>query len=391
MHSRTRTETIVLAGGGTGGHVFPLVAVADALSQVAPQIRLVFVGTERGIETQVVPARGYELRLVNIEPIRGRGVWGGVRGMGRATASIPEGVSLLRELDPCVVFSIGGYAAGSISLAAKLLRIPLSLMEPNAVVGLANRLIAPFVTRAYTSLAEAERHFPKRAVVRTGLAIRNGFEARDYGYDNNELRVLVLGGSQGAKALNESIPGALAACSGAVRVVHQSGKGRDEGVRETYRRLAVNFPVEVVPFIQDMPAALANADLVVGRSGAGAVAELCAVGRPGLFIPYPFASGDHQYHNAMAIVRSGGAVCVRNEEATVERLQHEIESLRRDQETLPRMAERAARLGNPKAARRVAEDLLALAGLAAHDSSQGNIDDDPLDDDNVAISTKGVH
>jgi UDP-N-acetylglucosamine--N-acetylmuramyl-(pentapeptide) pyrophosphoryl-undecaprenol N-acetylglucosamine transferase len=391
MPSRAKTETIVLTGGGTGGHVFPLVAVADALSAMAAHVRLVFVGTERGIETQVVPARGYELRLVNIEPIRGRGVWGGVRGVGRATASIPEGVSLLRDLDPCVVFSIGGYAAGSISLAAKLLRIPLALMEPNAVVGLANRLVAPFVTRAYTSLVEAERHFPKRAVLRTGLAIRRGFDAREYTYDKRELEVLVLGGSQGAKALNENIPAALAACSGSIRVVHQSGKGRDEGVRETYRRLGVTFSTEVVPFIQDMPSALAKADLVVGRSGAGAVAELCAVGRPGLFIPYPFASGDHQYHNAMSVVRSGGAVCVRNDEATAERLQHEIESLRQDPETLPRMAERASRLGNPGAAKRVAEDLLALAGIAAHEPSGSGMDDDQADDEALSTTTKGVH
>lgn len=391
MQSRAKTETIVLTGGGTGGHVFPLVAVADALAQIASHVRVVFVGTERGIETQVVPARGYELRLVNIEPIRGRGVWGGVRGVGRAASSVPEAVSLLRELDPSVVFSIGGYAAGSISLGAKLLRIPLALMEPNAVVGLANRLIAPFVTRAYTSMPEAERHFPKRAVRRTGLAIRDGFEPRDYDYDGHELNVLVLGGSQGAKALNEGVPAALAACSGALRVVHQSGKGRDEGVRETYRRLGVTFPVDVVPFIQDMPAALGTADLVVGRSGAGAVAEICAVGRPGLFIPYPFASGDHQYHNAMSVVRAGGAVCVRNAEATAERLQHEIESLRRDPQTLPRMAERALRLGNPAAARRVAEDILTLAGITPHDVSTNELDDEAIDEDPVGTTTKGVH
>lgn len=371
--------------------MFPLVAVADALAQIAPHVRVVFVGTERGLETQVVPARGYELRLVNIEPIRGRGVWGGVRGVGRAASSVPEAVSLLRELDPSVVFSIGGYAAGSVSLGAKLLRLPLALMEPNAVVGLANRLIAPFVTRAYTSMPEAEHHFPKRGVLRTGLAIRDGFYPRDYDYDGNELNVLVLGGSQGAKALNESVPAALAACSGSFRVVHQAGKGRDEGVREIYRRLGVTFPVEVVPFIQDMPAALAKANLVVGRSGAGAVAELCAVGRPGLFIPYPFASGDHQYHNAMSVVRAGGAVCVRNAEATAERLQHEIESLRRDPETLSRMAERVLRLGNPAAARRVAEDLLTLAGIATRDASSNDFDDESVDEAPVGMMSKGVH
>ncbi len=378
MQPTPQPQTIVLAGGGTGGHVFPLIAVAEALSAQHPDVRLVFVGTERGIETQVVPARGFELRLVHIEPIRGRGVAGGLRGIGKAASSVPEAVRLLRELQPKVVFSIGGYAAGSVSIAAKLLRIPLALMEPNAVVGLANRLIARLVDRAYTSYAEAEGHFAKSVVKRTGLAIRAGFEQQPYTYDHKSLRVLVLGGSQGAKTLNEAVPTALAACSGALNVVHQSGKGQDQAVREAYRRLGVQFPVEVLPFINDMPAALGSADLVIGRSGAGALAELCAVGRPSILIPYPYASGDHQFHNAQALVRGGAAVCVRNGEASAERLQHEVEALLCDPDLLPRMAERTLGFGKPDAAKRVAEDLLALGGFArSGDSHEVSFEDEP--------------
>ncbi len=386
MQLSPRPHTIVLAGGGTGGHVFPLIAVAEALTTLAPAIRLVFVGTERGIETQAVPARGFELRLVKIEPIRGRGLGGGLRGVGKAVGSVPEAVRLLRELSPAVVFSIGGYAAGSVSLAAKLLRVPLALMEPNAVVGLANRFVARFVNRAYTTYSEAEGRFPQDSVRRTGLAIRRGFEQQTYTYDRQTLRVLVLGGSQGAKTLNAAVPPALAACSGGLSVVHQSGKGQDQAVREVYRGLGVQFPVDVLPFINDMPAALGSADLVIGRSGAGALAELCAVGRPSILIPYPYASGDHQYFNAAALVRGGAAVCVRNSEATAERLQHEIEALVRDPEVLPKMAERSLQFSKPDAAKRVAEDLLALGGLTLGDGAELPPEDEP-----VAVVSKEVH
>lgn len=388
MQATPHPQTIVLAGGGTGGHVFPLVAVAEALSERYPEARLVFVGTERGIETQVVPARGFELRLVHIEPIRGRGFGGGLKGIGKAASSVPEAVRLLRELQPKVVFSIGGYAAGSVSLAAKFLRIPLALMEPNAVVGLANRLIARFVDRAYTAYAEAETHFAKAVVKRTGLAIRHGFEQQPYTYDRKQLRVLVLGGSQGAKTLNEAVPTALAGCPGFLHVIHQSGKGQDQAVREAYRRLGVQFPVDVLPFINDMPAALGAADLVIARSGAGALAEMCAVGRPSILIPYPYASGDHQFHNAQALVRGGAAVCVRNDEASAERLQHEIEALLRDVELLPKMAERALSFGKPDAAKKVAEDLLTLGGLSGSGESRAA---PSLDDEPTGVVSREVH
>lgn len=380
-------RTIVLAGGGTGGHVFPLIAVAEALTALAPDVRLVFVGTERGIETQVVPARGFELRLVHIEPIRGRGVFGGIRGASKAAESVPEAVRLLRELKPAVVFSIGGYAAGSVSVAAKLLRIPLALMEPNAVVGLTNRLIARFVDRAYTTYVESERHFPREALRRTGLAIRRGFEPQPYTYDGERLRVLVLGGSQGAKTLNEVVPTALAGFDGALSVVHQSGKGQDQAVRAAYQRLGVTFPVEVLPFINDMPSALAAADLVIGRSGAGALAEICAIGRPSILVPYPYASGDHQYFNAMALAHGGAAVCVRNAEATAERIQHELQNLVRDPDLLLEMAERALQFSKPQAAKRVAEDLLLLGEL----TWGGETAEPTLEDEPVAVVSREVH
>jgi len=357
--------TLLLAGGGTGGHVFPLVAVADALKALAPELRLVFVGTERGMETRFVPARGYELELVSVIPIRGGGITGAAKGVWRAMMSIPESRALLSRLAPSAVLSIGGYAAGPVSLAARLAGIPLALVEPNSVMGLANRLTVPLVQRAYTAFEETERHFRADKVLATGVPIRAGFEPQPFALDPARVRILVIGGSQGAKALNETVPEALCRVSSSLSVVHQCGQAHVESVRERYAQLCPKFELDVVPFIDEMPAALGRADLVISRAGAGAVSEIAAVGRPALFVPYPYAAGDHQRKNAEALARAGAAVCVPSAEASVDRLAGELGELTSSAERLGRMAEASRRWGRPHAADAVARDLLALAGLAS--------------------------
>ena len=356
--------TLLFAGGGTGGHVYPMIAVADAVRALAPTLRLVFVGTERGMETRVVPERGYELELMRVLPIRGGGLGGALRGIARAAALVPEARALVQRLAPSAVFSIGGYAAGPISLGARSLGVPVALMEPNSVIGLANRLIAPFVQRAYTAFPESERHFKERVVLRSGVPIRAGFSRVPYRPQLACPRVLVLGGSQGAKSLNEAVPRALAQSSPAIRVVHQCGAAHEGEARRLYAELGLSERAEVVPFIVDMPAALAAAHLVIARSGASCVSEICAVGRPSLLIPYPFASGDHQRINAESLVRFGAARSVSGAAATPERLVREIAELFADSAGRSKMAERAAELGRPEAAQAIARDLLGLAGLA---------------------------
>ncbi|HET7538987.1 MAG TPA: undecaprenyldiphospho-muramoylpentapeptide beta-N-acetylglucosaminyltransferase [Polyangiaceae bacterium] len=359
------TSTLVFAGGGTGGHVYPMIAVADAVRELAPELELVFVGTERGMETRAVPERGYRLELMRVLPIRGGGVLGALRGIARAAMSVPEARALLRRLRPNAVFSIGGYAAGPVSLGARSLGIPLALMEPNSVIGLANRLIAPLVQRAYTAFPESERHFDPRRVLRAGVPIRAGFEPAPYMPRLDAPRVLVLGGSQGAKSLNEAVPRALAQLGQNVRVVHQCGAAHEADARRLYAGLGLEARAQVLPFIADMPRALADADLVIARSGASAVSEICAVGRPSLLVPYPFASGDHQRVNAESLVRAGAALCLPATEASAERLAREITELFDHSQRLCSMAERATALGRPAAARVIAEDFLGLAGMAS--------------------------
>lgn len=363
--------TMLLAGGGTGGHVFPMVAVADALKRLVPDLRIVFVGTEKGIETRVVPERGYELELMEVVPIRGGGVGGAMRGVARAAAALPAGARLVDRLAPAAVFSLGGYAAGPVSLAARMRGIPLTLMEPNAVIGLANRLTATFVKRAYTAFPEPERHFFPGAVLRSGVPLRSGFEARPYRRSGRTLEVLVIGGSQGAKTLNDVVPEALRQAKTAVRVVHQCGRDNEAALRARYTELGAGQRAEVVPFIDDMPAAIAAADLVISRSGASAVSELCAVGRPSILVPYPHAADDHQRHNAESIERIGGAIAVTNAAATPERIASELDRLAGTAGLLEKMADRARGFGRPEAAFTIARDLLRLGGVAVSAAGEG--------------------
>jgi UDP-N-acetylglucosamine--N-acetylmuramyl-(pentapeptide) pyrophosphoryl-undecaprenol N-acetylglucosamine transferase len=385
------SRAILMAGGGTGGHVFPMVAVADALHQLAPEVRLVFVGTERGLEAKVVPERGYELELMDVAPIRGGGFSGVVRGIARAAGSLPRARALVRRIGPGAVFSIGGYAAGPISLAARVSGVPLALMEPNAVIGLSNRLIAPLVQRAYTAFAESERHFRSGAVLRSGVPIRGGFEPRAYARASGPLRVLVLGGSQGARALNETVPEALCRARTEVRVIHQSGQAHEPAVVERYRTLGAEAWATVVPFIEQMPEALAAADLVVSRSGASAVSEICAVGRPSILVPYPFAAGDHQRRNAESLQQAGAAVCVASAEASSERLAAEIDELMTGSGRLEQMAALARELGRPQAAETIARDLLRLAGLrvAPAPASAAVVGAEPPPNSPVALQETG--
>ncbi|EYF02386.1 undecaprenyldiphospho-muramoylpentapeptide beta-N-acetylglucosaminyltransferase [Chondromyces apiculatus] len=368
--------TIVIAGGGTGGHVFPMVAVGDALramgsagsaERAAGEVRVVYVGTARGIEVQVMGGRGDTLELLEILPLRGGGARGFARGAAAAARALPEARRLIQRLDARAVLSLGGYAGGPAALAARSLGIPITILEPNSVLGLSNRLLVPFVARAYINFPETARGLRASTVRRFGVPLRRAFSRAPYGARAGKLSLLVLGGSQGAVALNQTLPRALARCRADgldVEIVHQTGKAREAEVRALYAELGIEAHARVVPFIDDIAAALAAADVVVARSGASTVAELCAVGRPAILIPYPFAADDHQMKNARSVERVGGALALAQSEASEARIAQEIAALAGDPGRRERMAEAAATLGAPDAAQRVAEDLLALARAA---------------------------
>jgi UDP-N-acetylglucosamine--N-acetylmuramyl-(pentapeptide) pyrophosphoryl-undecaprenol N-acetylglucosamine transferase len=354
---------IVIAGGGTGGHVFPGLAVADAVRALA-DVDVVFAGTKGGLEARIVPQRGYALEFFDVAPMKGGGARRAIRGGVIAGLATLRALRTLRRLAPRAVVSIGGYAAGPASLAALLLRIPVVIVEPNSIVGFANRVLAPFAQRAYVAWDETARRVGVRRARVFGAPIRAGFTPAPYEATASR-RVLVLGGSQGAAALNERVPAALAVVGAkveALEVVHQSGPSREASVADAYAR--AGFPrATVTPFLADVSGEMRRADLVIARSGASTVAEIAAVGRASILVPFPQAADDHQTKNARALERAGGAVCLPQAGAGVEVLAREIERLLGDAAARKQMASAARTCGKPDAATRIARDLLALLQL----------------------------
>jgi UDP-N-acetylglucosamine--N-acetylmuramyl-(pentapeptide) pyrophosphoryl-undecaprenol N-acetylglucosamine transferase len=335
-------------------------------------VDVVFCGTARGLEARIVPARGWRLETLAVEPMKGGGAARAVRGAFVAARATVQALGLVRRLRPRAVLGVGGYAAGPVSLAAALMGVPLAVLEPNNVVGLANRVLAPFARRAYVAWDETGARFRESARRVYGVPMRAGFSPRPY-VARGTRRVLVLGGSQGAAALNERMPEAIAKLRGlgGVEVTHQAGRDREAAVRAAYDREQVP-DVTVVSFIDDVASALADADLVVARSGAGSVAELTAVGRAAVLVPFPHAADDHQARNAEALAKAGGAVCVRQEAADATRLAREIERLLTDDAARAAMADASRACGKPGAAKDVAVDLLGLARIETRARSATN-------------------
>jgi UDP-N-acetylglucosamine--N-acetylmuramyl-(pentapeptide) pyrophosphoryl-undecaprenol N-acetylglucosamine transferase len=362
---------ILVAGGGTGGHVYPAVAVAEALQSMA-DVDLVFCGTARGLEARVVPQRGWKLELLDVEPMKGGGAVRAVRGAFVAALATRRALGIVRAWRPMIVLSVGGYASGPVTLAAAMLGVPVTVIEPNSVVGLANRLVARFTKRAYVAWQEAGAPFRVEARRLYGVPLRPGFAARPYTL-GAWRRVLIMGGSQGAQALNERMPQAYARLAGVpgLEILHQAGRDQDGVVRDAYGSAAARN-VTVVPFVDDVAREIAAADLVVARAGASTLAELTAIGRPAILVPFPHAADDHQGRNAEALARAGAAVCVRQEVADPLRLAIEIERLLRDDTARIAMADASRACGKPNAAADVAADMLAFAGILPRPRSASN-------------------
>lgn len=364
--------SVLIAGGGTGGHVYPMLAVGEAVRSVDPRASVFYVGTAKGLEAKAIPARGGDLELLDVAPLRGGGVRGFAKGVARAFAVLPEAHRLVSRRRPDVVLSVGGYAAGPISLAARLSGVPVTLLEPNGVLGLSNRLLAPFVRRAYTAFGDLDRKFSRDRGRGFGVPLRSAFSRAAYAPAEDRFRVLVLGGSQGADHFNKSLPDAFARLVKVIphaTIIHQTGRGRMDAVKAAYvglgyapKPIAVSkAPVRIDDFIDDVAGQIGKADVVLQRAGASSLAELCAIGRASVLVPFPFAADQHQLANARSLESAGAAVAMEQGAATPERLASELAALARDAARRSRMADAAASLGRPHAARDIAEDLLSIA------------------------------
>jgi len=355
--------------GGTGGHVYPALAVAEELRQRGYQVE--WVGTRRGLEHRVVPAAGFPIHYLSVRGVRGKGFADRVKGMLMlALAAIQALWLVLRTMPRCVV-GLGGYVAGPAGVAAWLLRRPLLIHEQNAVAGTTNRMLAPMARAVLAGFPGAFRGDVEYEVM--GNPVRAGLiesaESLEYDYDGERpLRLLVLGGSLGSRPINEVMPGVVRRLlrgrhQDPTEVWHQAGDSHASGVAQQYGDL-LSDTVRVVPFIEDMAAAYAWADLVICRAGALTVSELAIMGRPAILVPLPHAIDDHQTANAHALADLGGAILLRQSDMTEDALLIALRAYMGYPGRLRTMAQAARKAATPEAASQVADEVEALVDAA---------------------------
>ncbi len=356
---------LLVAGGGTGGHLFPGIAIAEELLTRQPNRNdVLFVGTARGIEARVVPQRGYKLELIEIAGLKGMGLLRALSTLARLPRAVLQAAKILRAFKPDVVVGVGGYASGPVLIAAFFLRIPTAVQEQNALPGLTNRVLAKVARRVFTAFPEATARLPKRKVSLLGNPIRRAFLDNYLSSDrpHDSFNLLIFGGSQGATVLNDAAIAAIPHLSPALRarlkVVHQTGSREVEKVRAGYE--AAGVEARVLDFIDDMSGAYAEADAILCRAGATTLAEITVAKKAAVLVPFARAADNHQELNARSIVEAGAAVMVLERELSGERLAKELEELQA-RERRQRMERAAGRVGRPEAARDIVDALVELA------------------------------
>lgn len=368
---------LVICGGGTGGHLFPGIAVADGVLARWPQSEIMFIGAGRRIDSRALAAKPYRLASLVGSGLKGASLFGKIKALALVARGLGQAVGLLRRFRPEVVLGVGGYVTGPVLLAARLLGIRTCIHEQNAIPGLTNRLLGRIVDRVFLSLPGSERFFPAAKAMLTGNPVRESLLAAREPAAALEAggaipHILVLGGSQGAHRVNmlmiEAV-GRLAAAGYRVSITHQSGEADLAMVKAAYEKMGAAVRAEAQAFIEEMGAAYRRADLVVARAGATTLAELTMLGKAALLIPYPFAADDHQRANAEVLTWAGAARMALEGELTPAELADRLKELLADRDGLARMGKQAATLARPEAVAKIIDECLLLARPVAGPAS----------------------
>ena len=363
--------TVVIAAGGTGGHLYPAVALAREFLRRDPATKILFVGTKRGIESKVLAHEGFELALITAKPVMGKGLLAVIQGILSVPVGLWQSWGILRRRRADVVIGVGGYTSPTMMAAAAMRGTARVIVEPNAYPGMANKAVAPFAQRIFLAFESAAASFDQRKVRVVGTPIRREFLAQaGQGEDSpvaGNRHLLVFGGSQGAKAINSAM---LEGMTSLVKrlpgltVTHQTGEADYQRVRDAYGTLGVQ--ASVVPFLYDMPAVLRTADLVVARAGAMTIAELTACGKPAILIPLPTAIYDHQMKNARAMEAAGGAIVLPQTDLTGSMLSESVSVILLDQRRLQTMSAKSREMRRIDAGEVIVRECYALMGVT-HD------------------------
>lgn len=350
---------LIMAGGGTGGHLFPGLAVAREFQRRDPMMEILFIGTKQGIESRILPREGFRLETIPIRGLKGRGLRGLAEALHGLPLSLWRSLGILRRLRPDCVIGLGGYSSGPVVLAAKLRKIRSAVMEQNLRPGFTNRILGKLVDRVFTAYDESSAYFPRGKVVVAGNPVR--WQELPKVARDEKFTLLVFGGSAGAHRINLGAVEALKKLrdlASGLRVIHQTGEADFVATRRAYGGLP--FEAEVLPFIERMDEAYGRADLVLCRAGASTLAELTAFGKAAILVPYPYAAYDHQRWNAQALRERGAAEMILDRELDGERLAGSIRTIYQDRQRLETMGRAAKKLGKPEAAKRIVDECYAL-------------------------------
>lgn len=353
----------MIAAGGTGGHIFPGIAVAEEIAKQAPGTEIVFAGTSRGLESEIVPRHGWKIVLMKSNSLKDKSGIAKLVSAARIPIAVARAIGIIRSERPDLLVGIGGYAAGPLAVAAWMMRVPVVLVEPNALPGMTNRMLKRFARKVFVAYTDAMPYFGGKAVL-AGVPVRRKILDARHGekVQTGQTTVLAFGGSHGAHSINRAMVDSvefMRAMGSSLRIIHQTGKNDDHmAIGRAYEEAGIE--AEVFPFKDAMWDCYERVDIAVARAGANTVAELSSLGIPSILVPYPYAADDHQRANAMSMAAAGGAVVISDDELTGERLALELKGLVNDHDRLEGMRMGALGFGKPDAARRIARESLAL-------------------------------
>lgn len=350
---------LLVSGGGTGGHIYPALALIESLKKKDPTAEVLYVGTTRGLETRIVPAAGIPLKTLKIQGFKRSLSLENLKTVCLFLKSVHESKRIIKEFKPDVVIGTGGYVCGAVVYAASKLKIPTMIHEQNSVAGVTNKFLSHFVDKIGICFEDAASQFPEKKVILTGnpraqqvaLMKKTGRLYSEYGLEKNKKTVLIFGGSQGARRINEASTAAISAWKQAdYQVLFVSGQGHYEKIMAKLADKKLPENVHIVPYIADMPAILPEVDLIVGRAGATSLAEITALGLPAILIPSPYVTNDHQTKNAQSLVTRQAAVMIKESELDETSLVAAINKLMTDDKERMQMAANCKQMGMPNAA-----------------------------------------
>lgn len=362
---------IIVSGGGTGGHIYPAVTIANQIKEKQPDAEIIFVGTREGLECEIVPRYGYPIEFIEVAGFQRKLSLDTIKSAFKLLAGLIDALKLIRKIKPDLVVGTGGYVCGPVLFLAALQGIPTCIQEQNAMPGVTNKILAHFVKKVFLGYQEAGKYFGGNSEkIFTGNPIRKEIlevsratAIEKFKLDPAKKTILVSGGSRGARSINDAMALVETSLAGRsdVQVIHITGEtGYEKFIGQVEKKVLMSDNIKVFRYMHDMPMALAAADLAIFRSGAIGLAELMARGIPSILVPYPYATANHQEHNARAVEGAGGAVVILDKELTGEILLKQIESLLADESKLQKMKDAAKALGRPEAAEDIARKVLAL-------------------------------